>query len=168
MAGPNLPGQFFVQRVAAGLLEVFGLKGHGQNPLALVPTVQPTVDLLQMYARSQRISQFIQNAAAAEGTAVSLVVPDNQTWVLLHCFGRIVQTATMTALRGNVQIESSVVAEREPGSYGATVTGVFTVPFVPPYPMVLLPRTVVSFRAAVIGTDATADISLNAVVGVMQ
>jgi len=161
-----------IQRFPVGLQELLSLKG-GLTPLQLSPTAQPILDLLQMYGLLNRTVGFNTNAAAAEGTAV-IITPSVSSWaVLFGATSSIVKTATMTAARAALTVTRAplstglVVASAECGPFGATETGVATVAWQCPYPWLLPPGSTIFATAQIIGTDATASVTVTAEYGLL-
>jgi len=155
-----------IQRVPRALLEVLGSYG-GEGPKIFGEQVVGMIDLLQFYGKSGRQVFSANNAAAAEGTLVTLTVPPNQHWVFFSGFARAVKTATVTALEVAFYLEGQVVAARAMFPYGATETGQVDVPFFAPYPVVLIPGATISVAANIIGTDANVNLSVQVLVGVL-
>lgn len=170
---------FRIQRVPQGLLNLLSIFG-GTTPQELEDRVRASIDLTQFYGLQQ--IRFLQetNAALAEGSAVSVLSAASGTdglakqWcVLFHCTGIFQKTATATALRGAMQIARqsgnyTPVASEELGPFGATETGSTDVCFVPPYPMLLVPPWDIRAALRILGTDATAVVTSQALVGVLQ
>lgn len=160
-----------IQRVPRGLANVLG-NFSALTPRVMLDELRPTIDLLQMFGNSQRQQLSAQDAALAEGTDLNIVCPD--AWIVLFAFSlSVVKTATMTALRGDLLINRTTVgsgmryASQELGPFGATETGGASVVFVPPYPLLLSPRSTLVSRLAILGTDATAFCAAFADVGVL-
>lgn len=168
-----------VQRVPLGLLDLLSLKDVGKLPRELSGVVQPSLDLLQFYGLTQ-IRHFSANdAALAEGGTVTCIPgaaggPDDPRgkWALLFAAcGIFIKTATATALRGSIvisrlNVNTIPVASLELGPFGATETGACDVPFVPPYPLILAPPWDVRAALKILGTDATANVTATAQIGV--
>lgn len=165
---------FKIQRVPRGLLELLSISGGG-NPTELEDRVRASLELMQFYGLQQRQTLLANNAAAAENTLVS-VTPSATNWTLLFAAASTVTvTATMTALHhhvvtqrgGSTEIQIPL-ATREIVIVGATVTGACHCPWTPPYPWLLPPGAIVSALATIIGTDATASVSVRAEFGVLS
>lgn len=160
---------FRIQRVPQGLNPMLSLSG-GNTPVELEERVRPTLDLTQLYGLQQIQVFTAVNGAAAEAADVTAALP--AVWCMLFsCHATIVKTATMTALRGELFLNlggsgQGCIAAQELGPFGATETGVVRVPYVSPFPRLLPPNSSVSARAVIIGTDATANVSVNVVVGI--
>lgn len=166
-----------VQRVPLGLLDLLSLKDVGLLPRELAQGVQPTLELLQYYGLSQIQHFSNNNAAVAEGSAVSVVPtgtdpdPRNKWAVLFAACGIFIKTATATALRGSILIarlnaNTIPVASEELGPFGATETGACDVCWVPPYPLILAPPWDVRAALKILGTDANANVTATAQIGV--
>jgi len=162
-----------IQRFPLGLLDLLSLKGIAP-PNNLSETIVPFIDLLQMYGLSQMRSDSNTNAAAGEGVNVSVQL--GSTWTLLYSASTtITKTATMTALTGVIQLFRGNWFPNLPATlnavefqrFGATDTGLVTIPWVAPYPLLCPPNTVVSGNAGVIGTDATAAVTVRAEFGLL-
>lgn len=171
MHDPRMPPEG-IQRVPRGLSNLLSLQS-GRTPVALDNSIVGVLELLQFYGLTQNQTAQTQNAAAAEGTSV-VVIPSASAWTMLFgAWVQIVKTATMTALRGALSVQRSPsnllmrVNEAELGPFGATETGICTVPFFFPYPLLLPPGGSVVGSAAIIGTDATADVTVRCEFGLL-
>lgn len=162
-----------IQRVPRGLSDVLSIFG-GQTPQMLGPEVLGTLELIQFYGLTQRSTLGANNAAVAEG--VNVPAPALTTWaVLFNATTTIIKTATVTALRGSVNINRGggsaglglIYAQEELGPFGATETGAATVVFFPDYPLLLPPGTVIGGSAPIVGTDATVNLTIQAEIGVL-
>lgn len=73
-----------INTVPLGLLALLGLKEQGVNPPALGELVVPTMELSQFYqTQLTRIAQDTLSVTAAGGFgATSLIVPQNETWIV--------------------------------------------------------------------------------------
>lgn len=161
---------FKIQRVPRGLNELLSIQG-GATPVALLEHVHGVIDLLPLYGLSQLQVQTANNAALAENGNVAVVVPNNQWWILFNCHGTFVKTATATALRGDIELviggNRIQTRSEELGPFGATETGNCRVCYEPSQPRLLPPASEVRAVLAILGTDATANVSINAMVGVL-
>lgn len=159
-----------VQRVPAGLLNVIGAQG-ARAVDAFDGSAKGVLELLQMFGLQQRTVLFTNNAAAAEGATVDVQLP--ASWCVLFGFAVTVQkTATMTALRaaaGLIRFNTpmQIMVSEELGPFGATETGPATAAFWAPYPMLCPPSSIVRGLAQIIGTDATANVTVQAELGVL-
>lgn len=160
-----------IQRVPRGLGEVLSTFG-GVTPQSIEDAVRGVLELLQFYGLTQLQSAFATNAAAAEGTAVT-VTPSASAWTILFgVTGVIGKTATMTALRGELSMNrrtqfGSFLFSDELGPFGATETGNATFGWRAPYPLLLPPGSTISCTPTIIGTDATAVVSVFAEFGTL-
>lgn len=162
---------FGIQRVARGVMELLSLQG-GEGPKSLEDQVKATLDLLQFYGLQQLQTITANNAALAEGGFVS-VIPSSRNWtVLFTAVSSVNITATMTALdhvivlqRNGPAATTSPIAHRARTNFGATVTGFDHLPVIFPYPMLLPPNTQISASPSIIGTDATADVTIRCEIG---
>ena len=160
-----------IQRVPRGLNELLSIVG-GQTPAELEQRTQLTLESIQFYGTQQLQSGFANNAAAAEAAAVNLTLHPSAWTVLFGAQGAILKTGTMTALRGEVGIVRRtqfgvMLFAEELGPFGATETGTVSWGGYLPYPLLCPPGTIVNARASVIGTDATANVSVFAEFGVL-
>lgn len=166
-----------VQRVPLGLLDLLSLKDVGKLPREVSGFVQPTLDLLQFYGLTQLQHFSNNNAALAEGSTVTAIPsgtdpdPRNRWALLFAACGIFVKTATATALRGSVVVarlnaNTIPVASAELGPFGATETGACDLPFVPSYPLILAPPWDVRVALKILGTDANANVTATAQIGV--
>lgn len=169
---------FQIQRPPRGLANVLSLQ-TGDTPRTLDTNVHGTIDLLQMYGLTQLQVGRVNAAALAEAAAVNLFLaggaafttPGDVWTVLFGVFGFFTKTATMTALTGEVYVNrvgsSTLLQARELGPFGATETGQPAVGLWMPYPLVCPPGSSVSAVPSIIGTDATAAVSVLAEFGVL-
>ena len=160
-----------IQRVPRGLNELLSIVG-GQTPAELEQRTRLTLESIQFYGTQQLQSGFANNAAAAEAAAVNLTLHPSAWTVLFGAQGAILKTGTMTALRGEVGIVRRtqfgvMLFAEELGPFGATETGTVSWGGYLPYPLLCPPGTIVNARASVIGTDATANVSVFAEFGVL-
>ena len=166
---PAVP--FSIQRYPLGIGPLLSVTG-GESPKYMNQEVQGSLELLQMYGLTQLQSGFANGAATAEGTAVVLTLAADRWTLLYGVQGAIVKTATMTALRGDVTLNrrtqfGSLLFADELGPFGATETGTVSFGGFLPYPLLCPPGTTVSCTARVIGTDATANVSVFAEFGTL-
>ena len=161
---------FRIQRAPRGLSDLLSIFG-GLTPQELAEQVHGTLDLLQFYALMQPAVVSAADPVLAENGTVSIVSPANQWWVLFGMHTLITKTATMTALRASLQCGPSnivsVVAAQELGPFGATETGNCRFGFVPPFPRVFPPSSTFRVQLEILGTDATANVSVNVQAGVL-
>ena len=159
-----------ISRVPRGLSDLLTIFG-GQSPQVLSEAVMGVIDVREFYGLVNFTTLATSNAALAEGSAVSLTVPVGQIWLLYSLHATIVKTATQTALRADLQIGQGgnfgVVAAEELGPFGATETGDARFAYVPGTPRILLPNFQVRCQLEILGTDATANVSVVAAVGVL-
>jgi len=167
---------FRIQRVPQGLLNLLSLSG-GETPIELEDRVRSTLDLLQYYGLQQIRNVGTNNAAAAEGTQVQILpaggLPVDTWFVLFSLTASIIKTATMTALRGGVFIGRAGaniqnLRSDELGPFGATETGAVGVCWTAPFPYICPPNTRLIAMAQIIGTDAAANVTCGAEVGILQ
>lgn len=159
-----------IQRVARGLSDVLSIFG-GQTPKELEDRVAPGLELIQFYGLSHLRRVVQGNAALAEGGAVDIVSPGNEWWVVWSIHAELVKTATMTACHLRLEIGQGSVAGTvfagAMGPFGATETGTVTTGFMLPYPRILPPTSIIRCAMGILGTDATANVAVAAVVGVL-
>jgi len=154
-----------IQRVPKGLADALSLAGSFA-PASLMDEVRGTLELLQFFGQQQR-SRFSNSGTPAEAVPVVLSVPNNQWWVLFAAATGATKTATMTALRVALFVNTIVVNSVEGGPFGATETGVVHCSFVPGYPLLLAPGGSILGSCPIIGTDATATVTIQCEVGVL-
>jgi len=147
------------------------MAASGENPRALSAQVSGVLELLQYFGLNQRQLLFNNNPAAAEG-AVIVVGPFPSWCVLFAISGTITKTATMTAARLAVGFQRGnpppmLVISEDCGPFGATETGQATVGLWLPYPVLLPPNSSVCAIPQIIGTDATASVTVVAEIGVL-
>lgn len=163
---------FKIQRVPRGLNDLLSVFG-GQSPVELEDRIRGVLELTQLYGLTQRRLVSVQNAAAAEGSGVTISVGNN--WCVLFDVAVIVQkTATMTALwavsfiqYGGQVADEIALASDDMGPFGATETGFVTLAWTAPYPRLIPPNTNVGGRATIIGTDATANVIVSGNIGIL-
>lgn len=160
-----------IQRVPRGLGEILSIFG-GQTPQRLSDEVGGVLELVQYYGLQQNRVAFVNNAAAAEGANVDLVMSTNAWTVLFAAEGVMIKTATMTAGRISVRLQRNATSDIqlfgdsiEP--FGATETGPCSVGGFLPYPLLCPPNTIVRMRPQIIGTDATANVTISAEFGTL-
>lgn len=162
---------FRIQRVPRGLSDLLSIFG-GQTPTELEDRARLTLESLQLYGTTQLQSIFGNAAAAAEGNLISLPLSADRWTVLFSVWGAIQKTATMTALRGSVVLNrrttySPLAFTSDLGPFGATETGTVNFGGFLPYPLLCPPGSFVGAVANVIGTDATANVSVFAEYGTL-
>lgn len=158
-----------IQRVPRGLNDVLSIFG-GQTPKGLAEEIAGIIDTLQFYGLAQQ--QFQANAAniAQDGTVV-LTVPSNQYWVLFQAHVVMSITAAVTAARVSVGFSSSSLTAHCIGAAADVLTvGVvydWRMPWLLPYPRVLLPGTVIRAQLERLAGAANLAVGLTAQVGVL-
>lgn len=158
-----------VQRVPGGLLELLSAKTSGYTLSGLLPDVRPTLDMLQMFGLGQPIEHVVSlNAAAAPGAAATQAIPATQWWMLYAASVSIGKTATLTSAGVSLVVlngfgAAPVYLDRAVDTLptAASVSLVPLVTFVPSYPMLLPPGSVLLGVVDVLGVDPTVLISLN-------
>lgn len=159
-----------IQRSPRGILELLSQKGVENLPQELLRELRPTLDVLQFYGLQQQQAFINTNAALAEGANVSIA---GSGWaVLFGANALIAKTATMTALSVRIVVIRNgslglTVASRSFDPFGATETGSVSLPWVAPYPMVLAPPWEIRAFLEILGTDATANVSIVADFGAL-
>ena len=159
-----------IQRHPFGLLDALSIKGVSP-PSNLGETVAPVLDLLQFYGLQQMQRRNAFNVALAEAASLTLTVPANEYWLLYDLGGSVVKTGTMTAFQCSVGYgpagQNVGVLDFNGTPFGATETGtaIFGMPM--PYPRLLLPTWEIVYRLNILGTDANANCSVAALVGVL-
>lgn len=162
---------FAIQRYPLGIGPLLNISS-GASPAYINQEVQGSLELLQLYGLTQLTTGFANNAAAAEGAAVPLVLSADRWTVLFAAQASIVKTATATALWGDVTINRRtqfgvLLFGGNLGPFGATESGTVSVGGYLQYPLVCPPGTTISATARVIGTDATANVSVFAEFGTL-
>lgn len=163
---------FKIQRVPRGLNDLLSTYG-GETPIQLEDRIFGMVELLQMYGLNQLQTNTANNAATAENSGPSFVLSATRWTVLFSAHGTIVKTATMTALRASVLLnrvtrDSAIVwASDSLGPFGATETGNCDFGGRLPYPLLCPPGSSVATLLQILGTDATANVSVFAEYGVL-
>lgn len=150
-----------IQRVPAGLANVLNLFG-GILPVNLATQVIGNIDLLQFYGLSQRTVDGASNAALPPNTNLTVQLPPK--WCVLYSASfTAVITAATTKLSNILAINRGtpsgpVYAQREYTQFG--VAGNCTLPFAPPYPLLLPPSTTIVGAMDLLGVSATLSCSL--------
>ena len=161
-----------IQRVPRGLNDLLSIIG-GQTPTELETKTRLSLESIQLYGTTQLQFGFANNAALAEGgLGVQLTLSATNWTVLFGAHGTFVKTATATALRGAVTLTRRTAAPivlftQELGPFGATETGSALVGGLLPYPLICPPGTIVASLLSILGTDATANVSISAEFGVL-
>lgn len=166
-----------VQSVPQGLLELLGMKGSGVNPRSLDSVVQANIDVRQMYALSKLSSPSASAAAGAPPVEARITVPDNEWWMLLGASTTVISdTGGMTYVAATISVSFGSqglipVAEENwgPGITFVAGSSVHTLPFFPPYPLVLRPGSAIAGRfywAQPAGVTASVNLQVN--VGVLS
>lgn len=162
---------FDIQRVPQGLQNVLNLFGPGTPP-RLAQELVGTLDLLPFYGLNQRQTQIANNAALALAGTLDLTVPANTWAVLFAATVSITKTGTMTHARLGLNIQRAAAgvfvtyASQDMGPYGATLNGNANLCFVPSSPILLPPMSVIRGILQGLGTDANANVSVVAELGV--
>jgi hypothetical protein len=155
---------FKIQRTPRALSDVLSIFG-GLTPRELAEEVRGTVDLLQFYARSQQQVQNASNAALAAPGFLTLTVPLSQTWVLFAASMRVTTPAGATDIKAAISVQGVTVAWED---FVPIVPGEFhIVPFVAPYPLILLPGSQLSGVLIALSGAANANCAFDALVGVL-
>lgn len=163
---------FRIQRVPRGLNDLLSSFG-GATPTELEDRTRATLETLQFYGTTQLQAGSANAPAAAEAASIALVLAATRWTVLFNAQGQVVKTATMTALRlavslnRNVQGGSAILFSEELGPFGATETGFARIGGMLPYPLLCPPGSAVQTTLDILGTDATANISVVAEFGVL-
>lgn len=72
-----------LQILPTGLLGLFGIKNGGKYPQQLLESLQPVIDIFHLYGQTNEEHLLENLNAVAEGTqSTTLVVPENQFWML--------------------------------------------------------------------------------------
>lgn len=130
-----------IQRVPRGLNELLSLSG-GQTPADLEAKVQPSLDLLQFYGLTQRRIITAVNPAQPSGTAVSIPFPNLLGWNLLFaCSYAANGNAAFTTLAIQLRVNGIKVAFYNVPNPAVAMEN--SISFVPPYPMMLEPGSLV-------------------------
>lgn len=143
----------------------------GLLPQNLLTELRPVLDLLQMYGLQQRQFPSSANAALAENGIITIT--PLSSFILFGVQGIVTKTATMTALQFSIAVgrniaEAIVVYSPGPQNpFGATETGACVLGTSLPYPRVLPQGWSVFFRLDILGTDATANCSVTAEIGLL-
>jgi hypothetical protein len=163
-----------IQRVPRGLNDLLSIFG-GETPTDLAPQVYGMVDLLQFYALSQDVHFSSNDPALAEGGTVTNTISNTNWVVLLDLNATVVKTGTMTACWLNMFARKNALASFEyslengsMGPFGATETGAVTLTWKQtPSFRLLPPGTQLGVRLTVLGTDATANVTLGQHVAIL-
>lgn len=153
---------FGIQRVPRGLASLLSVFGS-QTPTELEQSIRAVVDATQYYGRTQLQTLSLASLNVGTGAALTFTVPNSQTWLLFHAAATVVGLAGMTAASLAVTSQGASMAW---GRNAVAVGQRLIVPFVSPYPIMLLPGQQLSaFLVDAIGGNG--DLSFDAVVGVL-
>ena len=159
-----------IQRVPRGLADVLSTFG-GITPRTLSGEVVPAIDALQFYGSTQLQVQSAANAALVQGGNVDITVPAQQHWLLFQCAALVANTATMTGLELALALGPSaaltVAIETLEKNAGFAAGASIRIAHALAYPRILFPGSVVRFQLQRLGTDATANTLVSALVGVL-
>lgn len=165
---------FKIDRALTGLLQLLATRG-GLTPAELEDRIQGVIELTQMYGLQQQRLSFTNNAALAPlGTVDITNAGLGVSYALLFGANVVcVQTATATALRASVHLLRSgsgglPVATGEARLFGAAFAGPFKIPFWAPYPILLVPPWTVRGFLDALGTDPTANVTIQAELGILS
>jgi hypothetical protein len=161
-----------VQSFPSGILELLGLKGTGNFPNALSSAYAPTLPMLQMLGRGTDQHITATNAAAAQGAAVTVTVPQNQLWLVTYVSARYLGAVAITDMAGYLMIGTSTasstgVATSNFGSRAFTA-GFYDVVWVPPNPWVCLSGDVISAVMRRLVGVANTSVAIQVHAGVFQ
>lgn len=162
-----------IQRSPGGLLDLLSAKTSGYTLRELVASLQPTIDLTAILGLTTVEHVSSNNPTAAEGDSATLTVPITEWWLLYALDMGYERTATMSLFSASLRLVPSggvdwvtLVAGDTPSlSFAMPSTGaaqVAALTFVPATPWLLPPGTTLFGRIDNLGTDATADIGINA------
>jgi len=155
-----------IQRYPRGFTDLLSIKGQSP-PSNLGDSIIPTLDVMQFYGLSQQQSQFAQNAAIATDTNLNVSPPSDQHWLLFRFFARIVEQAAMTYVDLALTLDPNQQTVAYQAYTAPMIAGrVRRAVFIPPEPILLLPGQRIGVSSFFAGV-ATADLSINAVVGVL-
>lgn len=150
------------------MLSIFG----GATPTELEDRVRPTIDLLQMYGLTQGQTKAANDPASPENGTTGVVLSATQWTVVFAVTATVIKTATVTALRVSCGIRISAdltqefaLASESLDPFGATETGAATVVGRISYPILCPPGSLAIGRIQILGTDATANITVGAYFG---
>lgn len=150
------------------------MKDMGRLPKEMLNELRPTLDLLQAYGLTQEVVQGLNNAAAAEGANVAFGLGSGTWAVLYDASVTVIKTGTVTALRASISIrlrndpsQEFALASESLGPFGATETGAASVVWTAPYPRLIPPDSLILGRCDIIGTDATANMTVGAHFGIL-
>lgn len=151
------------------MLSTFG----GVTPQAIEASIHGVMELLQFYGLSQ--VQVLTTAATPLAVGNTVTLPLGDDWcVLFSASASFAKTATMTALRGRVNIgrgqnaiTSALFPDEELGPYGATTAGQGRVGGFLPYPLLCPPGSSILAGPNVLGTDANVTVIATAEIGVL-
>lgn len=157
-----------VQRIPAGLLELLSAKTSGLTLDSMNREIRGVIDLMQMFGLAQPLETVrVVDAAIAEGSAMQLVVPADEWWLLYAASTQFTSTTTGTfvmsiRISSNTDSAQTVALARVSSGLAIAATFVSGAIFVPPQPMLLPPNTILWGVLDLLGVDATAAMSMNA------
>lgn len=90
-----MAGQFDIQRVARGLLDMLAMKSTGSTPVQLAPFMQSTVDVLELYLQDNRLVSNPSVSSPTAGYNTGSTVPAGELWIVNN-----ISVLTQTAAGG--------------------------------------------------------------------
>lgn len=162
--------EILIGRYPAGLLELIGSKNLGVTPTSF-SGAQFSVDITSCFGQWETERQV--NAALAEAGSVLITVPPNTWWRLIAVSMHIEVTATQSGIVGSIrlspQVTSASTAALSRGKWNedqlnpsVTALGFCLTQYVPSSPLLLPPGATLWGYLDLLGTDATANVALQA------
>ncbi len=158
-----------VQRIPGGLLELLGAKTSGYTLTGLRDEISPSIDIATLMGLGLPLETIeVSDAAAAEGSAIQIVVPPTEWWMLYAASGQFTSTTTGTfvfSLRISSNTDSTQTVALARMTSGLAIAAVYMAAaiFVPPAGwMILPPNTILWHVVDLLGVDATCSHSMNA------
>jgi len=99
-----------ISRFAAGLNKLFDAIGLEATPNELAEHVQPTVDVTQFYGQSTIRDVSSVNGALAVDGAITITVPDNETWLLYHISGQFTTAGALSFVALTLNVDGVPIA----------------------------------------------------------
>lgn len=158
-----------VQRTPRGLSQLLSIFG-GETPQSLAPELRAHLNVLQLYGLTNQQRVTNSNSVLAEGGTVAIAASQDW-WIIYSMHLVVVKTATMTALQLSLQLGQPAAVgtlwARSYEPFGATEAGTIADGFFFPEPRIMPPGTFGQVSMGILGTDATANVGVSMIVGVL-
>jgi hypothetical protein len=161
-----------IGRYPAGLLELLGSKTGGAQLTQFEDRAQFGLDITNFFGTWE--VQRSVDLALAEASSVFLTVPDTTWWRLVAVSMHVNISATQTGMRGSIRLSpkaAAFTATLAIGSYNedqlnnsTAALGFALVAYVPAAPLIIPPASTIWATLDLLGTDATLEAAIQALV----